>query len=399
MSVTSRFPFASVLPSKLLLLSCLLLLFSSTLEGQGLSVDVLKRSPNCTKSSSTGDTLSVHYTGSLTNGTIFDSSLPRGQTFKFRLGVGEVIPGWDQGLLGMCGGERRRLVVPPGLAYGDQGAGGVIPPGATLVFDVELVEIPSANQQRAPQQLPLQQIETQQSQPQQLQQLFQPQSQQIQQQQPQQQFQRQPQQQFQQLQLHPQQQQPQQQFQPQQLQQQPFQQQQLQPQQPQQQLFQHQQLIQQQQTLQPIQQLQQQQRQVTILPPTLLTSEATRRPSTTVAAPLHVAEELQTQTLVRPQFCSPKAKAGDSLTVHYAGYFTDTVKFDSSLDRDEAFTFRLGSGEVIPGWENGVKGMCVGERRRMVIPSHLAYGKKGAGGVIPPDATLIFDVQLLQITN
>lgn len=88
-----------------------------------------------------GDVVRVHYTGRLPDGTTFDSSVPRGEPFEVTLGQGRVIPGWEEGLLGMRQGGRRLLVIPPALAYGSQGAGGVIPPGATLIFEVEMLEI------------------------------------------------------------------------------------------------------------------------------------------------------------------------------------------------------------------------------------------------------------------
>lgn len=91
------------------------------------------------------------------------------------------------------------------------------------------------------------------------------------------------------------------------------------------------------------------------------------------------------------------AKDGDLLAVHYTGYLADGTKFDSSVDRGTPFEFTLGTGMVIPGWDIGVKGMKVGEARKLVIPSKYAYGEKGFPGVIPENATLTFDVELIAI--
>jgi FKBP-type peptidyl-prolyl cis-trans isomerase FkpA len=98
------------------------------------------------------------------------------------------------------------------------------------------------------------------------------------------------------------------------------------------------------------------------------------------------------------------ATAGSDVTVHYTGWLYDEKakdmrgeKFDSSVDRGEPFTFPLGGGRVIRGWDDGVAGMRVGGKRRLLIPSHFGYGSDGAGGVIPPNASLVFEVELLDV--
>jgi FKBP-type peptidyl-prolyl cis-trans isomerase len=91
------------------------------------------------------------------------------------------------------------------------------------------------------------------------------------------------------------------------------------------------------------------------------------------------------------------AEPGMNVSVHYTGWLTDGTKFDSSLDRNQAFQFQLGAGMVIRGWDEGVKGMRIGGKRKLTIPPDMGYGARGAGGVIPPNATLVFEVELLDV--
>ncbi len=110
-----------------------------TANNNGLKIEIVKEGtgPEAQK----GQKVEVHYTGMLADGSVFDSSIPRGMPFALTLGAGQVIPGWEEGLLGMKVGEKRRLIIPPEMAYGKEGFPGAIPPNATLTFDVELIAL------------------------------------------------------------------------------------------------------------------------------------------------------------------------------------------------------------------------------------------------------------------
>lgn len=125
--------------------------------------------------------------------------------------------------------------------------------------------------------------------------------------------------------------------------------------------------------------------------PTLATMEPTNSPTSTPSSSLKIEDvKVGAGTL---------AENGDLVTVNYVGTLTNGQKFDSSYDRNEPFKFTLGQGEVIKGWDQGVLGMKVGGKRRLTIPPDLGYGAAGAGGVIPPNATLIFEVELLDVSK
>ena len=137
-------------------------------------------------------------------------------------------------------------------------------------------------------------------------------------------------------------------------------------------------------------------------PPTPTVSTPTAPPQATApsaapASPGATAPVTALKTVDKTVGTGAAAKAGDLVTVDYTGWLTDGKKFDSSIDAGKPFQFTLGKGEVIAGWDQGVVGMQVGGVRMLTIPPDLGYGSQGAGGVIPPGATLVFEVKLLKI--
>lgn len=211
-----------------------------------------------------GDVVVVHYTGKLTNDSIFDSSVKRGEPFSFKLGQGQVIQGWDEGISLLKVGDKAVLTIPPQLGYGERGVG-PIPANSTLIFEVELLDI-----KQSPKPWEVNDIE----------------------------------------------------------------------------------------------------------------------PETT-ASGLKVYRYNKTE--------GKQAESGKMVSVHYSGYFEDGKMFDSSVERGQPITFQLGVGQVIKGWDEGIALLKVGEKAKFVIPYNLAYGEAGRPPAIPAKATLIFDVELMDV--
>ncbi|CAG7831013.1 unnamed protein product [Allacma fusca] len=109
------------------------------------------------------------------------------------------------------------------------------------------------------------------------------------------------------------------------------------------------------------------------------------------------APKLQVETTYKPKKCLEKAEKGSHLTLHYTGTFADGKVFDCSRERDIPFTFQLGVGQVIKGWDQGLLNMCVGEKRKLVVPPHLAFGEPGAGDIVPPGTTVFYETELLRV--
>lgn len=346
-----------------------------------------------------GDIVLVHYTGTLTDGTKFDSSVDRNEPFKFRLGRGEVIPGWDEGIAMLKPGGKAKLVIPPDLAYGERGAGGAIPPNATLLFEVELITVTAGSP--PPPEAPTEVDEADYiTSPTGLKYYdmvegegdaatadhrvtlnytgwltdgtrfdssfdtdtpigF---------------------------------------------------------------VLGRKQIIPgwdegilgmkvggKRQLVIPASLAYGDRGAGNVIPPgaTLIFDvellELKELPPPSPAAPTTVKDSDFITTASGLKYYDMAegtgaiAQTGQKVSVHYTGWLTDGTKFDSSLDRGEPFAFTLGKGEVIPGWDEGVANMKVGGKRQLQIPAILAYGEVGAGGVIPPGATLVFEVELLEI--
>ncbi|XP_027531450.1 peptidyl-prolyl cis-trans isomerase FKBP9 isoform X1 [Neopelma chrysocephalum] len=227
----------------------------SPLDGTELGVERRFVPESCPRAVRPGDFVRYHYLGAFPDGTRFDSSYDRGSTFNVFVGKGQLIAGMDRALVGMCVNERRFVKIPPKLAYGSEGVPGVIPPNAVLHFDVLLID--------------------------------------------------------------------------------------------------------------------------------LWNSE----------------DEVQVQTYFKPEKCPRTVQVSDFVRYHYNGTFLDGTLFDSSHNRMRTYDTYVGIGWLIPGMDQGLLGMCVGEKRIITIPPFLAYGEEGDGKEIPGQASLVFDVVLLDLHN
>ncbi|KAJ7416874.1 peptidyl-prolyl cis-trans isomerase FKBP10 [Pitangus sulphuratus] len=209
----------------------------------------------CLREAQMGDFVRYHYNGTFKDGKKFDSSYDRGATVAGVVGVGRLITGMDRGLQGMCVNERRHLIVPPHLGYGSIGVAGLIPPDATLYFDVVMLDIWNKN------------------------------------------------------------------------------------------------------------------------------------------------DKLQVTTVSKPKRCNRTVENSDFVRYHYNGTLLDGTPFDSSYSKGSTYDTYVGTGWLIKGMDQGLLGMCAGEKRSIIIPPFLAYGEKGYGTVIPPQASLVFSVLLVDFHN
>ncbi|XP_030631282.1 peptidyl-prolyl cis-trans isomerase FKBP9 [Chanos chanos] len=215
----------------------------------------LNRPQDCKRAVKRSDFVRYHFNGTLLDGTIFDSSYERSQTQDSLVGEGWLVKGLDEGLLGMCVGEQRNIVIPPFLAYGEKGFGSEIPPHATLVYDILLEDLHNPKDD--------------------------------------------------------------------------------------------------------------------------------------------ITVELQDV----PEPCARKSVPGDFIRYHYNGTFLNGVTFDTSYQRNHTYNTYIGLGYVIPGMDKALQGVCVGERRRVIVPPHLAYGQQGVGKDIPGSAVLVFDIHVIDFHN
>lgn len=360
-----------------------------------------------------GDKVTVHYGGFLQDGKKFDSSFDRAQPFTFTMGVGQVIPGWDQGLLGVCSGEERHLVVPAPLAYGDRGAGDVIPPGATLLFDIVIVDVERANNKQE------EELERKQQEEAKRKRKEEEERKRIEEKEREEEKERRRQAQLAKAEEEERRQKEEEERR--RAEEEETRRKEEKRKQEQQRRKEQQKRREEQERKKIEEEIKRKEELVRKEEAKLRRQEQQKEQESQRRkeeeeeynnpedeyyyyedyAPESSCEpgELKMQVTHSPNRCSKIAREGDQLTMHYTGKLSNGRKFDSSVDRNKPFQFTLGVGQVIAGWDEGLSGMCVGEKRTLVIPPDLAYGEQGVGAVIPPCSVLVFDVELLEIAN
>jgi len=377
--------------------------------GKGaLQVEVTKEVKcKANKQAQEGDKVTVHYGGFLQDGKKFDSSFDRAQPFTFTMGVGQVIPGWDQGLLGVCAGEERHLVVPAPLAYGDRGAGDVIPPGATLLFDIVIVDVERADarqeeEQRRKQEEEAKRKKKEEEERKRIEAKKREEEEQRKRQAEEEERKRREEEERRKAEEEEIRRKEQKRKQEEQRRKQQKRKEEEERKKIEEEIRRKEELVRKEEA-----KLRRQEEEKA--------QESQRRAEEEEEykngedeyyyyedyAPESSCEpgDLKMQVTHSPGRCGKIARAGDQLTMHYTGKLSSGRKFDSSVDRNKPFQFTLGVGQVIAGWDEGLSGMCVGEKRTLVIPPDLAYGEQGVGAVIPPCSVLVFDVELLEIAN
>jgi len=353
-----------------------------------------------------GDKVTVHYGGFLQDGKKFDSSFDRSQPFTFTMGVGQVIPGWDQGLLGVCAGEERHLVVPATLAYGDRGAGDVIPPGAILLFDIVIVDVERANtkQEEELKQKQKQQEEAKKKREEE-------ERRRLEEKQKKEQDERIRQEQkakAEEEERRRKEEEERQRIEKEENRRKELKRKEEQKRKKEQRKREEEERkrLEEESKRKEEEKLRRQEAQREQESQRRKEEEEYKSPEEEYYYYEDYASEsscepgeLKMQVTHSPGRCGKIAREGDQLTMHYTGKLSNGRKFDSSVDRNKPFQFTLGVGQVIAGWDEGLSGMCVGEKRTLVIPPDLAYGEQGVGAVIPPCSVLVFDVELLDIAN